>query len=308
LPLEIQKLKAEVDKSEAALARAKSKFENYKALYQAGAVSTREYEDAAIEYQNRDADFKIARTNLEAKESGGLVAGQEIKSLEAQLRMARAQYEKEEIRYGRTHIKAEMEGTVFTVEVSEGEAVAAQARLITVGNPDRLEISATVGEGDSGRLNAGQRVEIKAAAMPENKFRGVLSSVSLGTVAKTSERGGTSMEIPIVVSVEGDTRGLRPGYTADLDIITTERKSALVVPYEAVVEKEGGRKCVFLLENNTAKLREIKTGLNTELYIEVLEGLKEGDRVIVSPGDRIKDGAAVKEVPGAGAASQGGNK
>lgn len=307
LPLEIQKLRAEVDKSQAAVARAKSKFERHRALYQAGAVSAQEYEDAVIDYQSREADLKTARANLEAKESGPLAA-QEIKALEAQISMARAQYEKEEMRYGRTHIKAEMNGTVFTVEVSEGEAVAAQTRLVTLGNPERLEISATVSEGDSGRLNAGQKVEIKAAALPESKFRGVLSSVSLGTVSKTNERGGTSMEIPIVVSVEGDTKGLRPGYTADLNIITTERKSALVVPYEAVVEKEGGKKSVFLLENNAAKLREIKTGLNTELYTEVLEGLKEGDRVIANPGDRIGDGAAVKEVPGAGAASRGGSR
>ena len=305
LPVEIEKLKSEVEKAGAALTRAKANYERHQALYQAGAVSAQEYEDAVIEYQSREADLKAARASLEARESGP-VAEQEIKSLEAQINMARAQYEKEEMRYGRTHIKAEMDGTVFTVEVSEGEAVAAQARLITLGNPDRLEITANVGEGDSGRLNVGQRVEIEAAAMPERKFRGTLSSVSLGTVAKANERGGTSMEIPVTVTAEGDTRGLRPGYTADLSIITMESKKALAVPYEAVVEKEGGKKYVFLLEDNTARLVEIKTGANTELYTEVLEGLNEGARVIVNPADRVRDGSAVKEIPGPGDATPGG--
>ncbi|MCL6611253.1 MAG: efflux RND transporter periplasmic adaptor subunit [Peptococcaceae bacterium] len=307
LPLEIQRLKAGEDKARAALERAKTNLERYRALYRAGAVSTREYEDALAEYQSCEADFKTARANLEAKEPGP-VASQEIRSLEAQVKMARAQYEKEEMRYNRTHIKAEMDGTVFTVEVSEGEAVAAQARLITLGNPDRLEVYATVSEGDSGRLNTGQKVEIKAAAMPDRKFMGILSSVSLGTVAKTNERGGTSMEIPVVVAVGGDIGGLRPGYTADLNIITTERKTALVVPYEAVVDKEDGRKYVFVVEGKTARQKEIKTGLNTELYTEVLSGLNEGDRVILNPGEKIRDGIEVKELPALKTGSREGEK
>ncbi|MFZ5634380.1 MAG: efflux RND transporter periplasmic adaptor subunit [Bacillota bacterium] len=307
LPLDVQKLRAEVEKAEAAFEVSRLKYERNEALYRQGAVSNQDFEAARLEYRNSEADLKTARVNLAARESGA-IAGNEIRSLEAQLNAARAQYEKAEKQYNRANVKAEMDGMVFTVEVAEGDAVAARTRLLTVGNPDRLEITASISEGDSSRLKTGQRVEVKAAAAPESKFRGALASVSPGAVVKTNDRGGSSMEIPVTVNVEGDTAGLRPGYTADITIITTEKKQALVVPYEAVVEKEDNRKYVFVLENQTARLREIKAGLNTELYTEVLAGLNEGEKVVINPGEKVKDGVQVKEVPGLRAGSPGGQK
>lgn len=296
LSLDAQKYRAEVEKAEAGLSAARTKYERYGALLREGAVSTQEYEAIALEYQNLEAELKSARASLDAKESGQ--AAGEVRALEAQVSVARAQYERAGKKNDRVNVKAEMDGVVFTVEVSEGDQTAARTRLITVGNPDRLEIAAAVGEGDSGRLSAGQRVEIKAAAMPDSKYSGKLASVSPGAVTKPNDRGGSSMEIPVLVNVEGDANGLRPGYTVDVAIVTAEKKMALVVPYEAVVEKEENRKYVFVLEDKKARLREIKAGLNTELHTQVLSGLQEGDRVIVSPGEQIKDGVEVKEVPG----------
>ncbi|MHB8917460.1 MAG: efflux RND transporter periplasmic adaptor subunit, partial [Desulfocucumaceae bacterium] len=296
LSLDAQKFRAEVEKAEAGLSAARTKYERYGALLGEGAVSTQEYEAIALEYQNLEAELKSARASLDAKESGQ--AAGEVRALEAQVSVARAQYERAGKKNDRVNVKAEMDGVVFTVEVSEGDQTAARTRLITVGNPDRLEIAAAVGEGDSGRLSAGQRVEIKAAAMMDSKYSGKLASVSPGAVTKPNDRGGSSMEIPVLVNVEGDANGLRPGYTVDVAIVTAEKKMALVVPYEAVVEKEDNRKYVFVLEDKKARLREIKAGLNTELHTQVLSGLQEGDRVIVSPGEQVKDGVEVKEVPG----------
>lgn len=296
LPLEVQRLKAEVERAEAGLTAARTKYERYQSLFQSGAVSAQELEEAKLGYQNREADLKTAVSQLDARASDP-VQKNEIKALEAQLASARAQYEKAEKQYGRTNVKAEMDGIVFSVEVSEGDQMVSRNRILTLGNPDKLEVAANISEGDSGRLKVGQRAEIRAAAVPDSKYRGTLTMAAPGAVVRNNERGGSSIEIPIIVSVEGDTSGLRPGYTADISIITTEKKTALVVPYESVIEKDG-KKIVLVIENERAKEVEIKTGLNTEIYTEVLEGLKEGDRIIVSPGDNVKDGTQVKELPG----------
>lgn len=296
LPLDAQKLRAEVDRAEAGLAAARAKYERYQSLFQSGAASAQDLEEAMLGFLNREAELKAAMASFDARASDP-VRQNEIKGLEAQVASARAQYEKAQKQYGRTNVRAEMDGIVFSVEVSEGDQLVSRTRILTIGNPDRLEVTANISEGDSGRLKAGQRAEVKAAALPGSKYRGTLTMVAPGAVIRNNERGGFSIEIPVHVRVEGDAAGLRPGYTADVSIITVEKRTALAVPYESVVEKDG-KKYVLVIENGRAKETEIKTGLNTEIYTEVLEGLGEGDKVIVNPGDKVRDGTAVKELPG----------
>lgn len=302
LPIETRRYRAELDKAEAGMTAARSKYDRYKTLCSEGAISAQELEAVEVDLKNADAQLETARTNLESRESGS-IPGDEIRSLEAGLNVARAQYDKAQKRYDHANVKAEVDGMVFSIEVSEGDAVAPRTRLLTVGNPDMLEIAVSIGEGDSGKVISGQRAEIKAAAQPDKKYSGTVTDVSPGAVSKSNDRGGVSMEIPVIIQVEGDTSGLRPGYTADVTIITTEKKSSLVVPYEAVMEKDD-KKYVYVIDNARAKKVEVQTGLNTELYTEITGGLKEGDRLVVSPLDKIKDGGGVKEVPGAKASQE----
>ncbi|HBV96528.1 MAG: hypothetical protein JL50_16900 [Peptococcaceae bacterium BICA1-7] len=296
LPIETRRYRAELERAEAGMAAAQSKYDRYKTLYSQGAVSAQEFEAAEVDLKSAGAQLETARVNLESRESGS-IPGDEILSLEAGLNVARAQFDKAQKRYDHANVKAEVDGMVFSIEVSEGDAVAPRTRLLTVGNPDRLEIAVSIGEGDSSKVSSGQRAEIKAAAKPGKKYSGAVTSVSPGAVAKSNDRGGVSMEIPVIIQVEGDTAGLRPGYTADVTIITTEKKSSLVIPYEAVAE-DGDKKFVYVIDNSRAKKTYIQTGLDTELYTEVTGGLKEGDRIVISPLDKIKDGGGVKEVPG----------
>lgn len=298
-PMDIEGLKAEVDRAASAVEAARAKFERYKALYGEGAVSAEEYDKAELEYKNSDADYRKAQASLAAKQSGSVFEN-EIKALEAQVNSARARYDQARKEYDRVNIKSELDGIVYSVEVSEGDAVDGSKRLLTVGEPDRLEVKAGINEGDSGKLMVGQKAELKIAALPGARYSGTVIQVSPGAVETGNDRGGTSMEIPVVIAVEGDMSGLRPGYTADVTIITTQRKTSLVVPYEAVLERDG-KAYAYVIENGKAVERQIRTGLNTELYTEVLEGLAEGDRVIIKPGREIKDGLGVREVPATGA-------
>lgn len=302
LPIETRRYQAELDKAKAEMAVASSKFERLEALYRQEAISAQEYEAAGVDFKNAQAQLETARVNLDSRESGS-IPKDEVQSLEAELNLARAQFEKAQKKYDHANIKSEVDGIVFSIEVSEGDAVAPRTRLLTVGNPDRMEIEVSIGEGDSSKVKTGQRAEIKAAAQPDKTYAGTVTDVSPGAVAKSNDRGGISMEIPVIIQVDGDNSGLLPGCTADVDIITTEKRSALVVPYEAVVEKDN-KKYLYIIENSRTKMVEIQTGLNTELYTEVTGGVKEGNRIVVSPLDKVKDNIGVKEVPAAQSAQE----
>lgn len=188
---------------------------------------------------------------------------------------------------------------VTAVEVALGDYVQPGTRLITIGDTTQLEVTAGVNEADSGRLSPGQKVKVTTAAQPDREYSGILQSVSPGAVAATmtTDRGG-QIEVPVIVRIEGDTEGLRPGYTVDLSITTVDSDNSLVAPYESIVEMDGRTK-VFVIEDGVAKLKEVTIGVETALFTEILSGLTEGEKVVVSPPQGLMDGGRVAELPGA---------
>ncbi len=298
-PEEIAQLMADYSKAGADYQNAKKNYERAKQLYDQDAVSVQELETAELELIAKETVYKNAGARLKIKESGP--TGPELTSLNAQVEQARIQVELAERQLARTILTADMDGVVIAVEVAEGDHINPGTRLITIGNTDKVEVTAGVNEADSGRLKAGQQVKVNAAALPDREYDGVLHSVSPGALVQNSNQG-SQIEVPVVVRITGDCEDLRTGYTVDLTITTVDMKNALVVPYEAVVEKNGKHK-VYVVKNDIAREKTVETGLNTELYTEIKSGLKKGDTVVVSPDKSLIDGAkvsALKNVPAAG--------
>lgn len=300
-PEEIAQLKADSNKAEADYQNAQKNYERTKQLYDQDAVSAQELETAQLDLIAKETMYKNAGASLKIKESGP--TGPELASLKAQVEQARIQTELAQQELDRTTLTAEMDGVVIAVEVAEGDHVNPGTRLITIGNTGKVEVTAGVSEADSGSLKTGQQVIVTAAALPDHEYAGVLHSVSPGALVQDGNQG-SQIEVPVVVRITGNSEGLRTGYTVDLTITTVDIEKALVVPYEAVVEKEGKNK-VYVVENGIAKEKTVEIGLNVELYTEIKSGLKEGDTVVVSPGDVLTDGAkvsALNNAPAAGGA------
>lgn len=290
---EVAQERASYRKVEAEYLNAQKNYERNKYLFEQGALSAEEFDKAALNLASMEAAYKIAGEKLKMKESGP--TGHELTALKAQIEQARSRLKQEEDRLNKTVLCSEIDGVVTAVEVALGDYVQPGTRLITVGDISQLEVTAGINETDSGTLRPGQKVKITTAAQPNKEYAGVLESVSPGAVqSKTAERGN-QVEVPVIVKVVGDTEGLRPGYTVDLSITTVDKENALLVPYEAVVEKDGV-KSVFVVENETARIRKVTIGVDTALATEILSGLSEGEKVVLSPGENLQDGSRVKEV------------
>lgn len=301
---EIAQSRADYQKAEADYNNAKKKYEREKQLYDQGAVSTQDFESAQLEMIAAESGYKNAAAALKIKESGP--TGPELTSLQAQVEQARIQMELTQRQLARNTLTAEMDGMVIAVEVAEGDHIDPGTRLVTIGNMDKVEVTAGVSEADSGRLKIGQKVKVTAAALPGQEYTGELHSVSPGALEQKSGSQGSQIEVPVTVRITGDAQGLRPGYTVDLAITTVDRDKALVVPYEAVKEKDDGRIVYVVDKNNTVHIQKVKTGLDTELYTEIVSGLKKGEKVVVDPGENIKDGSKVSAINSPPPA--GGNK
>lgn len=280
-------------KAEADYRNAQKEYERVKTLLAQGAVCVKELDDAEMTRTFKEAEYKNAGERLKIMETGP--TGHELDSLRAQVEQARLQVEQAQKNLDRMSLRAEMDGVVTSVEVIAGDFVQMGTRLITIGDAGQLEVTAGVSEADSGGLKPGQKVKVTATAQPNREYDGIIQSVSPAAVtAKTAETGGR-IEVPVVVKMVGDTEGLRPGYTVDLTINVVDKEKALVVPYESIIEKEGAKK-VFVVKDQVARIKDVKTGVDTILFTEVLSGLCEGETVIVSPSEKIQDGDRVKEV------------
>jgi membrane fusion protein (multidrug efflux system) len=99
------------------------------------------------------------------------------------------------------------------------------------------------------------------------------------------------------INIPNPNRLLKPGMFAKIEVALTEKPDALAIPREAVLE-EGRKRAVFVVEGNQALRKPVVTGIEQDQLIEVVEGLKDGDKVIVRGQESLRDRSTVRVVEG----------
>ena len=183
--------------------------------------------------------------------------------------------------------------TVLTIPAA-GEAVVAGLPCIRVADLSRLQVRAQSPELYAGELAAGQRANVTASAAGDAVYGAQVDSVSpvaVRAMSLTGQSGEATVET--ILSLCGDTEGLRPGYSASVKIFTEYHPDAVVVPHEAVCQR-GEQEYVFCVENGRAVQCPVTTGYMLETVTEIVEGLAPDAAVVLSPSDTLTDGAPVE--------------
>jgi HlyD family secretion protein len=159
--------------------------------------------------------------------------------------------------------------------------------MATIADMRDLIFKGTVDEIDVGKLSAGMPTRIKVGALPTDVVTGHVSRIA----PQAQQKEGATL-FDVEVELDPTTKiTLRAGYSANADVIIREKKDVLVIPERLVTFEDGGKKATVELAGPTtkapAKKVEIKTGISDGLNVEVLSGLKKGDRVIERPPKEI---------------------
>ncbi|MBP1762206.1 MAG: efflux transporter, family, subunit, partial [Firmicutes bacterium] len=149
-----------------------------------------------------------------------------------------------------------------------------------------------IAEADAAKIELGQKVTISSGALSDVNYSGKVQEIGLEARTKTKNQGETT-SVPVIISIQKNSQ-LRPGYNVDLKITTAILDKAVVVPFDSIIEK-GGHSCVYLIQDDKAKLQRIQTGISDNSSIQVKSGVKKGDKVIVNPPKEVKDGSEVQE-------------
>lgn len=213
-----------------------------------------------------------------------------LESAKVNLEIAQDQLEIARDELGKAEMMAPFDGVVVEVPAKVGEVLTAASyaarTVVTLVNPDWMEIEAEVDEIDVPGVGLGQRGVITVDALPDLEMTGEVTFVSL---LSRQDSGLVLYRIKVGFSVpEGVS--LREGMTATVDIITNERIGVLLVPERAVTEDSEGNPVVKVMTGDQIEERPVTPGASDGIKTEIIEGLNEGDQVIEEV--RVKTGAA----------------
>jgi RND family efflux transporter MFP subunit len=169
--------------------------------------------------------------------------------------------------------------------IAAGETVREGQKLVRVSDLGKMVVVARVHEAQISVVRPGQSVEVRVDAIPGQAVTGKVTQVS-PLPAATNWNMADVKVYPVMISLEDAPRGLKPGMTAEVRILTAERKGVLVVPTPAVLGAGRDRFC-FVKSGNELVERKVVAGATDGARVEIREGLKEGDQVLANPGEVI---------------------
>lgn len=245
----------------------------------------------------------IARQVFEQAEATLGSARADVKLSEAQIAQSRIAADTARVNLGYTQIVAPMDGVVVAIVAQQGQTVNANQSaptLIKLATLDTVTIKAQISEADVVRVKAGQKVSFSILGSPQQRYSTTLRTVepapesiaSETTAANASSASNAAIYYNGLMDVPNPEGRLRIAMTAQVTIIQSEAKGVLLIPSAAI---EGGRRgpaSVRVLDaEGQPQKREVKVGLNNNVNAQILEGLAEGDKVVLSEAPS-KDGSS----------------
>ena len=253
------------------------------------------YANRAASHQDvDDAEEKELTTSnaLRAAEFAVQVAAFELDQARAVLLRAGSDVGAKEWRH---EIPSPITGKVLRVLQESSTVVAPGAKLVEVGDPADLEIEADVLSTDGVQIQPGARVFIEHWGGP-HPLEGRVRLIEPSGFTKISALGVEEQRVNAIIDFS-DQSGERPtlgdAFRVEVRIVIWENPNALRVP-AGTLFRLAEKWAVFVIENSRASLRQVAIGRSNDEHAEVLEGLKEGDRVILYPTDRVQQDVKIR--------------
>ncbi len=269
----------------AILEDAKEDLERARTLYEHGAISQQEdrikeraHEEAIRAYREAELGQESLQIDIEKMMKNIAIAELEIADIEKRI-------EKQEGK-----IVSSINGVVTAIHVEEGSFVNTTNPSFVISNMEDLSIGINVSEYDIGKVEIGQEVEIETDAVKGRIFKGVVDKIA--PVAKSMTSGQTNETVVAVeIKVEERDALLKPGFSVKTRIISQEEEDVLKIPFDAIITESNGAKVVFTVKDNLLHKVEVKTGIESDFDVEILEGLEEGDVFIITPSLTMQEGS-----------------
>jgi RND family efflux transporter MFP subunit len=261
----------DVQKAAADLAQARQAHDRASQLFKRTLIPQQTLDDAATTLQSKQASYDLSLQNAKNLRAS-------IQASEASMKLADRQLRD-------TEIRAPFDGYVEKRLVNLGELVKTQMPVMAIVRVDPLKVIAEIPEKMAPWIKDGQPVELHVDAYPQRAFEGKVSRIS--PAVNTATRA-----FPFEALVPNRDAVLKPGTFARVHIESGREDQVLTLPYTALQYRYGVNR-VFVVDNDKLTVRELKVGDRLGERIEILAGVKAGDRVAVTDVEKLIDGAKV---------------
>ena len=212
----------------------------------------------------------------------------QIAQAEGQVKIAEGQVNSVQAQLNDTVIIAPVSGTFNEKYIEIGEMAVTGKPIASIVNIKDLKMEIALTEFDVVKVFVGQEAKIKIAAYPDEKFTGKIYYV--GSVADQ-----TSKKFPVKIQLENQDRKIKAGMMADIKIITHQEDNVLVIPKLAIFEDENGLEKVYLVDDDSRiKIVSVKIEAIGKDELKVVEGLIEGDRIVIEGSYKLGDEEVVE--------------
>lgn len=248
------------------------------------------YNQSLASLQNARANFEYAKLDFERQKSlhkQNFISQNQLDLAEktfeinkAQLEQAQANLDFAKVQLEYTKITAPISGIVASVSTQKGETVAASfaaPTFVTIIDLARLEVWAYVDETDIGRIKENQSATFTVDTYSDIDFEGVVTAI----YPKAVIQDNVVNYVTTLKITDFKEKILRPEMTVTVTIYLEKKENVLTVPNKAI-KRDQGKTVVTVLDNNgNMDQRIVKTGYSSNGYIEILEGVREGEKVVI---------------------------
>ena len=261
----------DVQKAHADLAQARQAYDRANELFKRTLVPQQTLDDAATTLQSKQASYDLSLQNAKNLRAS-------IQASEASMKLADRQLRD-------TEIRAPFDGYVEKRLVNLGELVKSQMPVMSVVRVDPLKVIAEIPEKMAPWIKDGQPVQLHVDAYPDKTFIGTVSRIS--PAVNTATRA-----FPFEALVPNKDALLKPGTFARVHIESGKLDNVLTLPYSTMQYRYGVNR-VFVVDGDKLAARELKVGDRLGDRIEIISGVKAGDRVAATDVDKLADGLKV---------------
>jgi len=289
--------KAQLVEAEAAYLKAKLDFDRAENLFASHSMTKADYDSAKAQYDMSNAKVAAARSQVQVIQAKADSAKANIDVIQAKSQSAQAVVQETQIPLHDTELKSPLNGVVLQKSIEKGTLVSTGDKAFVVADTSSVKAVFGVADVALADMTLGSKLSVESESMPGKEFEGQITSVFPAADSK-------NRSFNVEVTIANPDYLLRPNMIVSLRVGTKQDVPAQpVVPLNAVIKSKSnanGYAVIAVTEEGgreVARLRDVKLGESFGNAVAVAEGLKQGDRVIITGGTMVNDGDEVKVIP-----------
>ncbi len=274
-------LRLQIESLQARERQAKASLDQTEASRFEVGVSQRDLEEAKQTIKTAQANLETAKANLRQVD----VRQTEIRAQQAAILRSRISRDNAQVQLDSTTVVSPRDGVVTVKYLEQGTIVppglstfAQGTSIVQIADVSRMYVEVNVDEADVAKVKLDQNVRVTLESARRTPLKGRVSRINPAAVTAS---GVTQVKVRVEIEPSDEVK-LMPGLNASCEFVLTERTNVLTVPSQAVIREDGKAYVEVMVAKNKPQRREVKTGVQGNAVVEILEGLNEGDEIVVS--------------------------